>query len=571
MQASETQLFKLLEGTKQFVIPLFQRTYSWDKEDWRILWEDIIETYEMPGEGRHFLGSIVCKSLKATPEGVSPFVVIDGQQRLTTLTLLLAALRDVVRESDTQQANKIHDRYLTNDYVSDNDVYKVLPTQADRTEYFAVIDGKPVINVSSSVRQAYEYFCGRCRHKPTADEEAAIDLKKMAVVVATGLELVSITLDEPDNEYRIFESLNAKGAELTQADLLRNYFFMNIPPANSKQDRVYDDVWLPMQRALGPSLEDFFRYTYMSGGAFFDQSDAYKDWKGGTFVRQGDVYQEWKRRLDKLALKDYTDQLATFAHASRYYNQLIDPKAEPNAAISEGLTRLNRWGSQTVYPFLLYAYAQYDVGAVDATGVVEILRMIESFLVRRLFAGVPTNGLNRIFLRLSQQVPTTGNVVEGTRAALSEPGRRWPRDDDFRRSILSYPLYLDSRPDQRKLILERLEASFGHKEALSNFDTLSIEHIMPQTLTDEWRSALGTNADDVHRRYIHVLGNLTLTGYNPDLSNKPFSHKKVLLADSNIAMNKAIAKESEWTAEKIEERGRLLADRAVDIWPGPQQ
>jgi len=554
MKAGETPLFKMLEGTKQFVIPLFQRTYSWQKEDWETLWNDIVETYEMSDGHQHFLGSIVNKSLTSTPDNVSPYVVIDGQQRLTTLTLLLAALRDVVRVVEPQLANKLHGQYLTNAYVSGTDIYKVLPTQADRPEYFAVIDGHPTLNQASRVRQAYEYFHSTCSHTPKTDDDQGIDLKRLAGVITNGIELVNITLDEPDNEYRIFESLNAKGAPLTQADLLRNYFFMNIPPANGQQDAVYSNVWLPMQQRLDGALEDFFRYQYL---------------RDGVFVRQGDVYQEWKRRLDKLNLVDYTDQLRHFDHASQYYKRLIDPGTEPNPQIARRLTRLNRWGGQTMYPFLLYVYERCDKCEVDAAGMVEILRMIESFLVRRLFARVPTNALNRLFLRLSQQLPPGLDVVEGTHAALSDPGRRWPSDDEFRQAIQSYPLYLDSRADQRKLVLEELDASFENKEALMGYDKLTIEHIMPQTLTDQWRAELGPDADDVHRRHLHVLGNLTLTGYNPDLSNKPFTDKKELLSKSNVEMNKLVAKEPQWTKEQIVARGQQLAERALQSWPGP--
>jgi hypothetical protein len=248
---------------------------------------------------------------------------------------------------------------------------------------------------------------------------------------------------------------------------------------------------------------------------------------------------------------------------------LINPETELDETIAEGLTRLNRWGGQTMYPFLLYIYRQYDSGDLDAKGFAEILQIIESFLVRRLFARVPPNQLNRLFMRLSQQLPEGLDLVEGTRVALSESSRRWPRDADFYKGISEYPLYTDSRPDQRRLILETLEISFKHKEHV-DLSSLTVEHIMPQTLTPEWSKTLEGFGMEVYAKLLHVLGNLTLTGYNSPLSNDPFQKKRQIFQDSNLEMNKEIAKQDEWTPTQIEERGKRLAERAIKIWPGPK-
>ncbi len=535
-------------------MPLFQRTYSWKQDDWETLWNDILETsetYELGNQSRHFLGSVVTKSLPATPEGVSPFLVIDGQQRLTTLTLLLAAVRDVVAPLDAQLADRIHRLYLTNEFAVDLGRYKVLPTQVDRSAYFAVIDsGTHELN-GSRVTEGYQYF--RRRLSAPRNDNGALDLKQLEQVITGGLELVSITLEEPDNEYRIFESLNATGTPLTQADLLRNYFFMRLPVA--EHDRTYSSYWLPMQERLAGNLEDFFRYEFMSGG---------------EFVRQGDVYHEWKRRLDKKQPHELARELATLADHSRFYQRLVDPTKEPNKEICERLTRLNRWGGQTMYPFLLYVYRQYDSGGADTAMVYETLRVIESFLVRRLFARVPTNTLNRLFIRLSQQLPKDQTLPEAVKAVLSEPSRRWPRDAEFVQGFLAYPLYTDSRPDQRKLILEALETNYTNKErpSLSELE-LTIEHVMPQNWTPEWQADLGSSAEDVHSRLLHVVGNLTLTAYNPELSDKSFKDKRDRLEKSNLEMNKLIARELEWGETQITARGQELAVQALQIWPGP--
>ncbi len=556
MNADNTQLQNLLNKPTHFLIPLFQRTYSWDKNDWETLWADVLETYDSGIGGHHFLGSIVSKSLPSTPEGVGRFLVIDGQQRLTTLTILLAALRDAVRPTDATLADKLHNLYLTNSYETGRNRFKVMPTKANQGAYFTVIEESNANNVKTEngnvplVRQAYDFFrdeLGKQDH-----ENQPIDLRRLQQVVLGGFELVSITLGEDDNEFRIFESLNAKGAPLAQSDLLRNYLFMRLP--ESGHDAAYHELWLPMQEALRPErLDDFIRYTLLGRG---------------QFVREGDVYQEWKRILDKQPPDGVLACLRDLAREGRFYHRLVEPENEPHVAISGRLRRLNRWGGQTMYPFLLNVYDWYDEGKVNDEGVEAILEMVESFLVRRLFANIPTNALNRLFVRLAHQLPEGHDKVEGVQVALSDPGRRWPRDDEFRAAILSYPLYLDSRPEQRRVILETLEQSFPHKEAPS-LENVSIEHVMPQTLTSSWRASLGAHADNTHRRLLHVLGNLTLSAYNQELGNAPFGEKRQRYAGSNLHLNRQIAQATEWTAAQIEERGRRLAERLVSIWPGP--
>lgn len=232
------------------------------------------------------------------------------------------------------------------------------------------------------------------------------------------------------------------------------------------------------------------------------------------------------------------------------------------------LARLNRWGGQTLYPFLLSIYRRYDHNELDAEGIARILQLLESFLVRRFLARVPTNQLNRLFIRLAQQLPPDLDPVAGTHSALSKSRLRWPTDVDLRAALTHFPFYTEGRYEQRRLIIETLEANYQHKEAV-DLTSLTIEHIMPQTLSPEWRMALGDTAEEVHGRLTHVLGNLTLTGYNPELSNSPFEQKRQLLAQSNLEMNKEIAAEVEWTATQIEERGKQLAERVVNIWPGP--
>ena len=558
MRASETSLRALLEGQQHYVIPLFQRPYSWQLNDWETLWKDIIETYSFNPPGGHFLGSIVSKAQPGTPEGVSPYIVIDGQQRLTTLSIVIAALRDRISKADPAAGERIADLCLMNRYAKEEHRYKIRPTQADAPAYFAMIDGNANLadeEEPNLIRQAYDFFYDALGESADEELDELPDLARLERLLLDQMEVVSITLGEDDNEYRIFESLNWKGAPLSQADLLRNYFFMRIP--GDQQQMLYDSVWLPMQAMLNSkTLAEFFRYQYMSSG---------------QFVREKDIYLKWRADLNYLEPSDLAAKISELAGYAQYYKRLIEPEAEPDSVARERLERLNRWGGQTMYPFVLWLYEGAGGRNMDSAGVSSVLPLIESYLVRRLFCGIPTAGSNRFFMELAAQIPE-GNIVTAVRHALSQPTgrRRWPSDKEFREGLLTYGLYEGSRSDQRRLVIETFEQDHEHKEP-AELRGLTVEHVMPQELTDEWREALGTDANAIHTGLLHTLGNLTLTGYNPELSNRPFSEKRRLFKDSNLAMNRDIAEETDWGPEQIRSRAEQLATRAIKIWPGPMK
>ncbi len=557
MRATETRLRALLEGQQHYVIPLFQRPYSWRRNEWQTLWNDIIETYRFNPTGGHFLGSIVSKSQPGTPEGVSPYIVIDGQQRLTTLSIILAALRDRISVTDPSAGERVADLCLMNKYAKDEYHYKIRPTQADRISYYAVIDGTDNSaheEEPNPIRQAYDFFLEALCSNADEEDDQPPDLTRLERLLLDEVEVVSITLGDDDNEYRIFESLNWKGAPLSQADLLRNYFFMRIPA--HQQQTLYDSVWLAMQTMLdSKTLAEFFRYQYMSSG---------------EFVREKDIYLKWRSNLERLDPEALATKMRELASYAQYFKRLVDPEAEPNVAVRERLERLNRWGGQTMYPFVLWLFEGAGGRGVNSMEMSRVLRLIESYLVRRLFCGIPTAGSNRFFMELVTQIPD-GNIVEAVRNALSQPSgrRRWPKNKEFKEGLLAYKLYEGSRSEQRRLIIETFEQDHAHKEP-AELRGLTVEHIMPQELTDDWRDALGLGANEIHTRLLHTLGNLTLTGYNPELSNRSFNDKRRLFLDSNLAMNREIAEEVEWGPEQIRARAERLAAKAIEIWPGPE-
>ena len=556
MDAGETTFRTLLNGRMQYRVPLFQRPYAWQRKHREQLWADVLELYEMRRNGneaaQHFLGSIVTAPENLAPERPATFTLIDGQQRMTTLSVLLAALRDHVRVGNVEEADRIDALYLRNQYpVVPLDVFKVLPTQDDREEFAALMNGAAATGTSSGLRQTYRYFVQRLQDGDSEGEQ--LDLSTLEHTVLLGLSVVSITLGPQDNAYRVFESLNAKGLQLRQIDLIRNLFMMKL--GAEQMEDAYGSLWLPMQEELDDGFEAFAHDYYV---------------KDGTYVRTDATYGAARSRLEN---KNPAEVLAALEDmkwfADRWLRIWWPDEKEANPEVRAALQSLNRFGTDTPYPFLLNVYEAVErTGTATAAQLAAIAGLIESFLVRRMFLNVPTNQLNRLFIRLWSQVPHEEDVSSETRSALGEPSRRWPTDAQFREAFPGYPLYTDSRPDQRRLVLDRLEESYGHHEVVV-LEELQVEHVMPQTLTDEWRAMLGEDADAMHRRWLHTPGNLTLTGYNPELSNSPWPEKREFYAASNVSMTRELAEIDIFNEEAIASRGRALAERAVAIWVGP--
>ncbi|MBI1849638.1 MAG: DUF4268 domain-containing protein [Planctomycetes bacterium] len=555
MEAGEAKIQRVLEGSKQFLIPHFQRPYSWREEQWKTLWHDLEELLDDPHSKPHFLGPIVSAPARSVPEGVEKRLLIDGQQRLTTLIILLILVRDQARNvGESKLADKIQD-LITNRHEEGHDRYKLLPTQgddpadSDRDTFIRLIEGGERRPSKTGINAAYGFFATKLRRGDQSNLEA------LQRAITSRLTLVSIILDEKDNPHRIFESLNGKGRPLSQADLIRNYFFMRLP--EPEHDRVYLDLWRPMQKRLGEeALTDFVRH-------YLTQS--------GTVVRESDVYSGLKAIVDDDSTKSPLEHLTRLNRFSEFYEVLLRPEKAPSNALRERLLRLNRLEVTVAYPFVLRVYADMASGSRAEPELLAILDVIENFIVRRFVVGVPTHGLNKIFAPLYDQAGSESDFVEAIKRILAS--KNCPRDDTFRDRLAAARLYgSGERREKTRLILECLEGRLGHKERVET-SSLSIEHVMPQSLTDGWKAELGETWDEDHEALLHTLGNLTLTSYNPELSNSPFIEKKQLFAVSHIELNRYFEKVDRWTAKEIERRSEVLTELAVLLWPyfGPEQ
>ncbi|HEY9638229.1 MAG TPA: DUF262 domain-containing protein [Coleofasciculaceae cyanobacterium] len=570
MKASETKLRELLEGSKQFQIPLFQRPYSWSKKEWKVLWEDIMEIYH-ENEDNHFLGPIVTQAVPGTPDGISPFLLIDGQQRLTTLSVLLAALREHLKEHDSESAAELQELYLINRYKKGDAHYKILPTQADQEVYQKVIEGQ--INGSTSlIYEAFKFFCNQLKNGDIEEDNASINLATFKNVVLEKLTLVSITLDDRDNPYIIFESLNHKGAPLTQADLVRNNFFMRLTD-KEQRDEGYEKIWLPLQEQFKANAGDD-QYLKELTRAFWCYLRI-----GGGNISQDKTYQTLKVRLDQKKTQDEVlSALKEFSQFARYYLRICFPeKTEPNSALQRGFERLKTLELKNCHPLLLNLYRDYEENKLSLQEFKQSLHHIESYYVRRVLADLTSVQMSKVFNGLYEDAKklrekeNLSDFASALREKLrSLPSTRksyfWPDDDEFRRSIIENTVKIDR--SRVKLLLGSLA------EPLTKFqvktDDLTLEHIMPQKLTDEWRTLLGANADEVHKRWLNTLGNLTLTphSYNSEMSNNAFSEKLSYLRTSALTLDNQYFKNVQtWNVEEIQRRGEYLADIAVKVWP----
>jgi uncharacterized protein with ParB-like and HNH nuclease domain len=539
MKASETKFQPIIEGTKQYVVPLFQRSYSWDKKEWDLLWEDIIDLCENEELKNHFIGSIVTMPTSSVPEGVSKYLLIDGQQRLTTIFIILTLLRNKARSQGKDDiATEIEHTMLVNPFKKGDDYFKLLPTQVDREAFKALVNNMPY-SEEHGMFKCYKYFERKINQQD--------DIIKINKVLTSRFSVVSIVLDYDDNPHLVFESLNAKGRQLTQADLIRNYFFMRIHV--DRQQEMYDLYWKPMEDGLGSGITEYIRHYMM---------------REGNFVKQSDVYFTLKDRIERENTIEALSRLAKFAE---YYKKMINPEWESNILIGRALQRLKRLDSTTVYPFLLNCYDDYSNEVITTDEFVEVIGIIENYLIRRYVCNLETNQYNKLFAQLYGWIKNSHypSFTDGLRFELQK--KDYPKDIFLKSRIMEVKLYGQGEKNARtKFILENLEMQFSHKERPS-FDNLTIEHILPQTLNDWWRDHLGSDWQADHELCLHTLGNLTITAYNAELSNESFFKKKIRFSNSNLELNHYFENALRWDREAIEKRTEYMSDLVIKCWP----
>ena len=567
LQAGETTLNKLLNTSRQFIVPIFQRNYSWQKSQYEQLWFDILRASKFKEKQNHFIGSIVYIDM-GTPAGrPQQLLLIDGQQRLTTISILLCAIKDYVQKFnlETKLINlaKIKNQFLYNSDEIDEDKYKLLLNVQDKETYIKLIDNtiftvnKPATNIIKCYEFFYEHIEDFIKQDGQIDEIYAGIFK---------LSLVSISLDkDSDNPQMIFESMNSTGKDLSQTDLLRNYLLMDLTP--EKQTRLYKTYWKPMEELFGEDIykNDVNKFDYFIRDFLTLKSDT------GYICKINNVYENFKRyyldnNCEKFAvLKD----LFTYA---KYY-ACIDLLQEKDDELKLYWQEFKKLDSHVVYPFLLKLYDDYSRQILIKEDFKKILQVVISYLWRRAICEIPTNSLSKTFATLYQAVDKEDYVNSIIKAFVFKSSyKRFPSDYEVREKLQTKDIY---HFRLRKYLLEALE-NYYHKEPIDlNTANYTIEHIMPQNIEHNlsWQQMLGEDWQEVHSLYLHTLGNLTITGYNAEMSNKSFWEKvngESGFKHSHLKLNESIAQCDVWNKKSIQRRTNILTDIILKIWKYPE-
>ncbi len=570
MRAQEGTFRGLMTQDRQFRVPLYQRHYRWRTDQQRALWQDILEQYRALASPdsdvpRHFIGSVVAVEAEADPlHDFRDFRVVDGQQRLTTLSVAIAALRDVAAEDEPSQFDRFNAKYLVNttEPKSSDRWARLVPGEEDQYAYWTVLTDPASASGHTAIGNAYRFFLKQITElRDVGDLQA----ERLATTIGDRLSLVFVTVSEGERPHKIFESINATGVGLSQSDLLRNYLFMAL---GQRSNNVYARHWRPLERMLGTEgLEGLVRDDLQSSG---------------EFVRQNEVYRTARNQLEPKATDlDVLEQhVKSLARRGAYYALFLQPSDPHGSAEQLGLSArtlrhlafLRAWGASTAYPLLLHIYNEVDALHATHQQAESCLEAIESFIVRRYLAAVPTNVLNRLFIQLINALPPGEPIDVALRRELSRDNR-WPDDDQVRESVATVHYFAHGRAHQQRLVLQRLESHLRAEVDLDfNSANLSIEHIMPQTLSPEWKEQLsgdGHDPQDVFDRLGHTLGNLTLTAWNSKLSNLLFERKQEILSTSELKLNEALANATHWGVREIEQRSSALADAANALWSAP--
>jgi uncharacterized protein with ParB-like and HNH nuclease domain/predicted transport protein len=565
MKATEAKLLDLLNKAPQFVIPIYQRTYSWTDKECRQLWDDIIRTGGNDTIAVHFIGSIVYIEKGLVPTTLlSPLLVIDGQQRLTTVMLLIAALAKALGETepvDGFSPRKLRNYYLLNPEETGDRHFKLLLSQTDKTSLTAIVAGteqpkEPSLRVTQNFR-LFEDLIEGCNRDFVA---VCRGLAKLVVVD------IALNRDQ-DNPQLIFESMNSTGRELTQADLIRNYILMGLEPA--VQTRLYEQFWRPMevdfgQEAYGTHFDGFMRH-YLT-----------VKMKTGEIPNVRKVYEAFKAHAQSpaVALAGVEALVKDIRKFARYFCA-IALDAETNPDLKVAFHDLRELKVDPAYPFLLELYDDYTTGTLPGSDFVSAVRFVEAYVFRRAICGIPPNSLNRIFATFTKALKKD-RYLESIKAHLLGllSQQRFPDDEEFRSKLHARDVY---NFRNRSYLLRRLE-NHGRKERVA-VEEYTIEHILPQNekLSAKWLEDLGPEWKRIQKDWLHTLGNLTLTAYNSEYSDRSFREKRDIeengepkgFKNSPLKLNAGLGQLEQWTEDAIKARVNRLASMALEVWKAP--
>lgn len=559
MNGNAQKLIKYLDGaSKRFIIPVYQRNYDWKMEHCKQLYDDLVKIIRQNRKS-HFFGSIV--SVQSESGTMEEFLIIDGQQRLTTISLLLLAIYHLLSSGkmvsrDHQLTDKILKKYLIDEYEPEEKRIKLKPIKNDQKAFGILFDQDEEYIPDSNLTINYRYFYDRIQH-------GELDIDELFDAICK-LEIINISLNHEDNPQLIFESLNSTGLNLSEGDKIRNYILMGLP--NDQQTKFYEKYWNRIESYTDYDVSSFVR-DYLSI-------------KQQSTPNMNSVYPTFKKYVEDAEVADIEPLLKDLLEYAKRYAFLIKG-GHSDERLNSCIYRLNRLSTSVTRPFLLEVIRLSESGALTADELIEVFHFTESYLFRRAICDLPTNALNKIFLLLHREIirfdGDESHYVEKFKyALLSKRERtRFPSDEEFAECMSTRNIY-GMNPKNKLYLFERVENSETSetKDVWGHLDRgeYSIEHIMPQHLTAAWIVSLGDNYEAIHTNWLHRLANLTLTAYNSRYSNSPFAEKRDMphgFKDSGLRINQWVGRKEQWGLPELEERDQLLKNTVIGIWPYP--
>jgi len=601
MKPYTRSIFDLFDGKRRYIIPMYQRQYVWNQEkQWEPLWEDISRASDRRWENRfwppHFLGALVLDQIRTFGNQVPAHLIIDGQQRLITFQLILAALRDIARDVDASDfSDEVH-RYLENTGIMENraeERFKVWPSKVDQGMFKAIIDPALLNEMEATcktentlVKQAYQYFRGAISDYVNSGEPKR-RVENLYHVLKHDLQVVSIELDHDDDPQVIFETLNARGEPLLPSDLLRNFLFWRANKKKEDRETLYEQYWLrfdqkfwKQEQRLGrlkrPRIDIFMQHFLQS--------------QEGQEINIGRLYHEYKTWIkEREPFETVEAELRSLTNYAEIFKQLIEanPQTLPHGIF---FWRIKQIDVGTIYPLILYILSHPLRTEHDISGM---FLDLESYLFRRLICGLTAKNYNHIFLQFIKDLIRDGFSRENLRNSLlhlSGDASKWPDDNSFSEAWMTRNVYLEMKPVQRAIVVLRaIEDAFRQEkdEEILIQSPLTIEHIMPQGWSGTWPLSDGSYVGDrlsrivdgVHNEeaddrdsLLHTFGNLTLLTHplNSAISNGKWEEKRPEIGKhSALALNRDLQKYENWDARQIRERGKMLLEKAMKIWPYP--
>ena len=556
MDIDKGSIYQLLNGQYQYIIPVYQRKNSWLAEvQCARLWKDIVNMVKQHKQ-HHFVGSIVSVAEKYSLMGVQKRLIIDGQQRMTTLSILMIALRDyLVEQGAGEEVEENINMVLKNPSRKGDDAYKMLLTDTDRDIMIKLVDKLPIgEDEDSNIYANYLYFKQKVAEGILTPDEVYESISK--------LDIVGIVLDraQGDDPQLIFESLNSTGMDLSKSDLIRNYILMGLD--NDEQKSIYNNYWKPFEKNFPTQdgtdrMDRFFRdYLTMKKGVFIKFDTIY------------DVFKDYAENSEFSKQEELAEDIMIYGDL--YTNITSEDKKLPlsQQALKPIFKEIRILRMEVVYPFLLKVYHDYSKGMITLDEFVRILKLTIAYVVRRTVCEIPTNSMNKTFTTLKNEIHPDDylNSVEAAFFYL-DTYKRFPDDKEFKECLCKRNMYSIRISNYMYVKME----NEGNKETIP-YEGYTIEHILPQNknMRKEWKDALGENYEEIQAQYINNLGNLTLTKYNSEMGDKPFSEKLEVYKESAMHMlNKYVVQQTTWNKETIEERASRLAECACKAWVYP--